>query len=128
MKKTLRFELVVKIARLNGAWSEEEAKEVEKLGSWEEFWKHPRAAYLSFRYACDVLEKRWEEAEKKVLSKSVKWACWYALRVIKGPWLEMEETILNDPEWFRFYKLNVLGQNEAKVDEKRLAVGSCAGR
>jgi hypothetical protein len=61
--------------------------------------KDPESAY---RYAMDILEYPWEEAES-VIIKNPQWAFKYAKNVLKRPWPEAEPYIKKDSYWWNAY-------------------------
>ena len=63
--------------------------------------------YNLYRYARDVIQGRWPEAEP-IIMKDPKCACWYACFVIKGRWPEAEPTIMEGPHCARWYARDVI--------------------
>ena len=64
-------------------------------------------ANLTFRYAAEILKKRWEEGEK-LLVKSPYYAYKYSKYVIGGRWEEAEPIISKDPESAFLYARDII--------------------
>ena len=84
MDYELDFNAVYSSALAAHACSEELKKfqRTYERGGWEAVWKHPEASH---------------------------WACWYADRVIKGPWPLGEEAIASSPHYSLVYARDVIG-------------------
>ena len=63
--------------------------------------------YNLYRYARDVIQGRWPEAEP-IIIKDPKSTCFYARDVIKGRWPEAEPTIMQDPASACWYACEVI--------------------
>ena len=61
----------------------------------------------AFRYARDVIQGRWPEAEP-VISQDPQWAYFYARYAIKGRWPEAEPVISQDPKWAYNYARDII--------------------
>lgn len=77
-----------------------QSKEVGSLDDIDDQFNDPIAEV--YRYARDVIEGRWPEAEPYIM-RDRKWAYYYAEDVIEGRWPEAEPFIMEDAEIAYFY-------------------------
>ena len=87
-------------------------------------WKHPKYIQYNnenlplwiYTYALDVIKGRWLEVEE-VIKKSPRYAMIYARDIIKGRWLEGEEVIKKSPRWVCNYAEIVIGGRWLEAEE-----------
>ena len=75
-----------------------------KTLGFEKYGKDPEYAY---RYAYYVIKGRWVEAEDTIKTDSC-WAYYYARDIIKDRWFEAEDVIKTDPEYAYHYARDVI--------------------
>ena len=73
-------------------------------------------SFEAFRYARDVIQRRWPEAEE-FIRKRVSHAVWYSEEVIKGRWPEAEETISKYSDWAYDYASDVIKGRWPEAEE-----------
>ena len=102
----IKFSEAVALAEENGACYDD-MEIIRSMSSCEEFWAHPKAPKWAYWYAKHILEGRWTEAEKVIITNTM-WAYWYARDIIRGRWPEAEPVFRKDPEVAYWYSRNIL--------------------
>ena len=69
---------------------------------WEELLLSLGDPHWLYRYATDIIKRRWGEAEEHI-KKDPEYAYCYIINIIKGRWEKAEEYIMRDPHWWRLY-------------------------